>query len=142
MVYLWLTVSGNMKILRVFYYYTYLWFVKILKEDEPHTHSMFAICFLAGFNLSSFIGYFTAYYYCYALDRTDIIIIYLGTLALFYFGLYKTSVVKNVVKSKPKLSDNNRLSAVVTIVFSIGLFILMNIMPIITRDIIKGKCGQ
>lgn len=142
MVYLWLTVSGNMKILRVFYYYTYLWNDKILKEGNPHLQALLSICFLIGFNVSEMIALFVAYCKCINLSLLYSALIILALYALFYFGLYKTSVVKNVVKSKPKLYNNNRLSAVVTIAFTVGLIILMIIMPIITRDIIKAKCGQ
>ncbi len=114
-----------MKILKVIYYNSYLFYKRILKEDDPHFTTVLALSFLFSVYTFSVFDIFLSLIFR---QRTSLIFNIcqwiIITLIMYILFLYKNKGEYIVKKEKPILY-NQQVSRIVTIIFFIGGIILI-----------------
>lgn len=109
----------------VIYYYCYLFYKRILKEDEPHALTVWAIGFGEGFFVSVICDIFLIKFYCAKMDKWLMIGIGAIFLLFNYFYFFKSDKGKRIVISKPTFFGSPKISILITITF---FFILISSM--------------
>ncbi len=121
----------------VIYYYCFLFYKKILKDDEPHATTVWALGFLHGFFLSTIINLFFISFFHFKLEKWQLIgsgILFILLNVLYFKNSNKS---KKIVKKRPVFFGSHQLSIILS---SIYFFILISSLfwgPILTKYILK-----
>ena len=132
--------SKLLTIMKVFYYYYYLFYTKILPDNQPHATVMFSLSFIFSLVLNGLLNIILAYMFGFALNRWEMIGVFILILLLMYLAFYKKGKGKSIVKiEKPKLFNSNVLSLVLSLLlFLLGMFFLF-FEADITRSILENR---
>ena len=103
----------------VIYYYCYLFYVRIIKDNEPHLLTILAIsateCFFINIVLEAVL-------ICYQCKQTNVLI-WVGVICLTnifnYLYFFKSGRSMKIIKEKPMFFSNNRTSIIITFLFFI-----------------------
>jgi len=122
-------------ILKVIYYYYFLFYIKILSEREPHTVTVFVLSVCEGLILNFFIRVSYTYATCnlYGVSG-DIIITALILIVNFYYYLTLKNGIR-IIREKPALFKSKKISLFIVVSFFLvclnlifsGGYVLQNI---------------
>ena len=107
--------------MKVLYYYFYLFYTKILPEQEPHATTIFALSMSQSLFLVSIINITMAYLCCKCLKTWQMVGFTLIIMIINYLTYKKKGIALQVVNDKPKFFNSNRISIVLTILYVINL---------------------
>ena len=100
----------------VLYYYIYLFYVKIMFDDQPHSRTVWALGFLFSLIINCPLDMGLAYFFGYTLSVFQMVSITALLMLLFYFKYYKSGRGKQIVKKeKPKFFGSNTVSIILTV---------------------------
>jgi len=99
----------------VIYYYFYLFYRRILKDNEPHLLTVLALSFLESLVLIAIIDSVLIYFFCIDIDKTLMFIFLLLIVGANYFVLFKSGWAKHVVNAQPRFLKSKWLSAALVI---------------------------
>ena len=103
----------------VIYYYYYLFYTRIIKDNEPHMFTILAISATEGFILNIIVEVVSILYQCKQTNG----VIWMGIICLAnifnYFYFYKSGRAIKIVKEKPMFFSNNQISIILTFLFFI-----------------------
>jgi len=123
-----------MKILDVLYYYYYLFYTKIIPEDEPNATVIFTLgascSFPMGMLLDCVLSYNCYYSNTYLLFSVSIVF-----WALFYFLYYRTKLYKKVIQARPKFFGSHRKTIITVFLFFLVTASFMFWGPIVSKNI-------
>ena len=125
----------------VFYYYIYLFYVKVLSDDQPHSRTVWALGIASAFIVNGLIDIPLAYFFNCYLYTIQKVIITIILLLFFYFKYYKSGKGKRIVeKEKPKFFGSKTASIILTILFFlISMFFLFFKADIVREILEKGR---
>jgi hypothetical protein len=106
----------------VIYYYCFLFYTRILKDDSPHTTTVWALGFAEGFFANVILYSFLIYYFGITTLNTWIMMFFVAIFVLanhLYFK--KSGRAKKIVKEKPMFYSSQKISIIITSVFFILL---------------------
>lgn len=124
----------------VIYYYCYLFYKKILKEDEPHALTVWALGIGEGFFISVLIDILLIHFFCIKMDKWLMIGIGLICLLLNYFYFFKSSRGQRIIIYKPAFFGNRKISMILTIIFFIVLISSMFWGAICSKYLLETYC--
>lgn len=126
--------------INVLYYYYYLFYTKIISDNQPHATVIFSLSFILSLIINGLINIGLAYTFGIALNRWEMIVVLILLIILMYLKYYRTGRGKKIVETeKPKLFRCNNLSVALSIVlFLIGMLFLF-FEADITRKILEKK---
>lgn len=103
--------------IQVLYYQYFLFYTRVLKEDQPHFTTYFALSASEGFLINAIIDIISLKYFCYNVNKWSMIVLFLIILGLnyWYFGMLGKG--KEIIKKKPLYFGNSQLSIICTILF-------------------------
>lgn len=126
--------------MNVLYYYFFLFYSKVLKDDEPHMLTILALSACEGFMVNIIVDVFTAKCFCSGINS----FFWMGTIALFiflnYLYFYKSGKAKELIKKKPMFFSSNSISIFITILFFILMVSSIFWGPIYTKHILDTHC--
>lgn len=124
--------------MNVLYYYYYLFYTKIISDNQPHATVIFSLSFILSLIINGLINIGLAYTFGIALNRWEMIGVLILLIILMYLKFYKTGRGKKIVETeKPKLLRSNNLSVALSVVlFLIGMLFLF-FEADITRKILE-----
>lgn len=124
----------------VIYFYSFLFYTKIIKDDEPHATTVWVLGFAEGFFASVVLDIFSIRFCCISLNKW--IMISIGAIFVFANYLYfnRSGRSKKIVKAKPMFYSNHRISILLTSIFFIVLISSMFWGPIFSRDLLDKYC--
>ena len=122
----------------VLYYYIYLFYVKVISDNQPHSNTIWALGFLFSLIINFSLDMGLAFFFGYTLSVFQMVSITALLMLLFYFKYYKSGKGKRIVKKeKPKFFGSNTASIILTILFFlIGMFFLFFSADIV-REILE-----
>lgn len=91
----------TMKILNVLYFYYYLFYKKILKDEQPIFTTTFTFSFSISLLVNGIVNIVLAHTLGEYLHKWGMISIFLGFLALSYYYYYRKDKATEVIKNKP-----------------------------------------
>lgn len=124
-----------MTILKTLYYYYYLFYTKVLPDDEPHATVTFTLGFSLSLLINGILNLSLSHLCKYALSKYQMVLICCLTIGLLYFTLYK--IKEKIIKNKPAFFNNHRLSIILTVFFFLSTSSFLIWDPIITRLILQ-----
>ncbi len=103
--------------MKVLYYYYYLFYTKILPENEPHATTIFTLSMSQSFILIGIIDLIITQAFCISIGKGRMIAISLLIMLINYFIYSKSGKNLGIINSKPKFFNSNLLSIIITILF-------------------------
>ncbi len=102
----------------VLYYYIYLFYVKVISDNQPHSNTIWALGFLFSLIINFSLDMGLAFFFGYTLSVFQMVSIAALLMLLFYFKYYKSGRGKQIVKKeKPKFFGSNTASIILTVLF-------------------------
>ena len=102
----------------VFYYYIYLFYMKVMSDDQPHSRTVWALGAASAFIINGLIDIPLTYFFNCYLSTIQKVIILVILLLFFYLKYYRSGKGKRIVKKeKPKFFGSTTASIIRTILF-------------------------
>ena len=124
----------------VLYYYIYLFYVKVMSDNQPHSRTVWALGAPSSFIINFSLDMGLAFFFGYTLSVFQMVSIAALLMLLFYFKYYKSGRGKQIVKKeKPKFFGSNTASIILTILFFLISMSFLFLGPDIVREILEKK---
>ena len=102
----------------VLYYYIYLFYVKVISDNQPHSRTIWALGYLFSLIINGLIEIPLAYFFNCYLSTIQKVIIIIIVITLFYLKYDRSGKgIRIVEKEKPKFFGSNTASIILTILF-------------------------
>ena len=102
----------------VFYYYIYLFYAKVMPDDQPHSRTVWALGAASAFIINGMIEIPLAYFFNCYLSAIQKIIIIIIVMTLFYLKYDRSGKgIRIVKKEKPKFFGSKIASIILTVLF-------------------------
>lgn len=99
------------------YFYYYLFYKKILRDNEPHMLATLVLGFSFSLLLIGIIDITVASLFKLKLGHYTMLGINLLMITVFYLTFHRTGKAKEIVKEKPKFFNSHTLSILITFLF-------------------------
>ena len=110
----------------VLYYYIYLFYVKVMSDNQPHSRTVWALGAASSFIINFSLDMGLAFFFGYTLSVFQMVSIAALLMLLFYFKYYKSGRGKQIVKKeKPKFFGSNTASIILTILFFFNKYVFL-----------------
>ena len=126
----------------VIYYYCFLFYKNIVKDDEPYATTVWILGFGEGFFLSAISDIISTKIFCYDLIKYSMLPIIGMTLLFNYFYFNKSGRAKKIVKEKPVFFGSHKISIMITTFFLIILISTMFWGPLYAKHLLDINCGS
>ncbi len=103
--------------MNVFYYYYYLFYTKVLPDNQPHLTVVFTLSFSLSLLVNGLLSIIAAYAVNYNMSNYVMAGIFVIIMIVNYLVFYWSGKGKRLVKEKPKFYNNHKLSVLFTFVF-------------------------
>ncbi len=103
--------------MNVFYYYYYLFYTKVLPDNQPHSTVVFTLSFSLSLLVNGILSIIAAYVADYNMSNYIMVGIFVAIMVVNYLVFYRTGKGKRLVKEKPKFNNSHKLSVLLTSVF-------------------------
>lgn len=124
----------------VIYYYYYLFYTRIIKDNEPHMLTILAISATEGFILNIIVEVVSILYKCKQTNGLIWMSI-IGLANIFnYFYFYKSGRAIKIIKEKPMFFSNNQISIILTFLFFIVFATSIIWGSIVTKYLLEEYC--
>lgn len=124
----------------IIYYYCYLFYTRIIKDNEPYAATAWALGFIEGFFASVILNIVSIHFLCFSLGKWRMIGIGIMFLLGNYFYFNKSGRAKKIVKNKPVFYNNRRISIILTSIFFAVLISSMFWGPLYTKYLLDKHC--
>lgn len=124
--------------IKVFFYYYYLFYTKVLPDDQPRLTVVFTLSLSESFVLSTLINSIFIVLYCQSVSKWLMLSVFFAIFLVNYF-YFASDRVNLIINEKPKIV-NNLLSVVITLLFFIVSFSLMILSPLYLRTFLETNC--
>lgn len=121
--------------MKTLYYYYYLFYTKILTDDEPHATVIFTLSFSESLVINGIIDIVLVKFFCVDVELWIQILILVIIIFLNYFNYSYLKKSEAIVNEKPKYFGSHLFSILVTMIFFVSSSSLMFWGPIYTKSI-------
>ena len=122
----------------VFYYYIYLFYAKVMPDDQPHSRTVWALGAASAFIINGMIEIPLAYFFNCYLSAIQKIIIIIIVMTLFYLKYDRSGKgIRIVKKEKPKFFGSNTASIILTILFFLIGMLFLFFKADVVREILE-----
>ena len=109
----------------VLYYYIYLFYVKVISDNQPHSRTIWALGVTSAFIINGLIDIPLTYFFNCYLSTIQKVIIIIIVITLFYLKYDRSKGIRIVKKEKPKFFGSKIASIILTVLFFlIGMLFL------------------
>jgi uncharacterized membrane protein len=126
--------------IKVFYYYYFLFYSRVLKDNEPHLLTTLALSASEGFLINGILQISLARFFCISIDKWPMIGILVLLIGANYLYYHRTGKAKEIVKTKPMFYSNRELSVTLTLLFFIVTLSFLFWEPIYIKQIMEEYC--
>lgn len=120
----------------VLYYYYYLFYTRVLPDDEPHATVIFTLSFSESLLVNGILDILSAHLFCLKMDMWLMIGILLLLIAINYLTYSRTKKSRVIVEQKPRFFSNHKASIVITLLWFIITTSFMFWKPIYVKYIL------
>lgn len=131
-----LFLSKLQTMMNVLYYYYYLFYTKIIPDNEPHATTIFTLGFTISLIINGLLDILLTLFFDLISEMWIKVLIFIASIIILYFAFGKSGKGKIIVeKEKPMIRNNQTVSIIYTVfIFVLGLFFLF-VTPLITKPI-------
>ena len=122
----------------VLYYYIYLFYVKVISDNQPHSNTIWALGFVFSLIINGLIDIPLAYFFNCYLSIIQKVIIIIIVMTLFYLKYDRSGKgIRIVKKEKPKFFGSNTASIILTILFFLMGMLFLFFKADVVREILE-----
>ena len=122
----------------VLYYYIYLFYVKVISDNQPHSNTIWALGFVFSLIINGLIDIPLAYFFNCYLNIIQKVIIIIIVMTLFYLKYDRSGKgIRIVKKEKPKFFGSNTASIILTILFFLIGMLFLFFKADVVREILE-----
>ena len=122
----------------VLYYYIYLFYVKVISDNQPHSRTIWALGVTSAFIINGLIDIPLAYFFNCYLSTIQKVIIMIIVMTLFYLKYDRSGKgIRIVKKEKPKFFGSNTASIILTILFFLIGMLFLFFKADVVREILE-----
>ena len=122
----------------VFYYYIYLFYMKVMSDDQPHSRTVWALGAASAFIINGMIEIPLAYFFNCYLSAIQKIIIIIIVMTLFYLKYDRSGKgIRIVKKEKPKFFGSKIASIILTVLFFLISMLFLFFKAEVLREILE-----
>jgi hypothetical protein len=103
--------------IKVLYYHYYLFYKKILKDNEPHMLATLVLAFSLSLLIIAIIEVVLANLFNLTLGHYEMLAINLMLIGVLYLTLHRTGKAKEIVNEKPLFFKSPLISKLITFLF-------------------------
>ena len=124
----------------VLYYYIYLFYAKVLPDEDPHSNTVWALGVTSAFIINGLIDIPLTYFFNCYLSTIQKVIILVILLLFFYLKYYRSGKgIRIVEKEKPKFFGSKIASIILTVLFFLISMFFLFFSADIVREILEKK---
>jgi len=124
--------------MKTIYFYFFLFYSKILSEDNPQITTTFAISAAQSFIITGIVNFTSIVFFCFNLNKW----ILLGIFGLIIFANYNYYIRHKkgieIIRTKPRFFSNHNASMALTILFFLFSISFLIVFPIYEKDILNN----
>ena len=122
----------------VLYYYIYLFYVKVISDNQPHSRTIWALGVTSTFIINGLIDIPLTYFFNCYLSTIQKVIIIIIVMTLFYLKYNRSGKgIRIVKKEKPKFFGSNTASIILTILFFLIGMLFLFFKADVVREILE-----
>ena len=121
----------------VFYYYIYLFYVKVMSDNQPHSRTVWALGAISAFIINGLIEIPLAYFFNCYLSTIQKVIIIIIVMILFYLKYDRSKGIRIVKKEKPKFFGSKIASIILTVLFFLISMLFLFFKADVVREILE-----
>jgi hypothetical protein len=121
--------------MNVLYYYYYLFYTRVLPDNEPHATVIFTLSFSESLLINGIIDISSAHF-CKNMEMWLMIGIFVMLIAANYLIYSKTKKSRIIVEQKPAFFSSHKVSIIITLLWFIITTSFMFWEPIYVKDIL------
>ncbi len=125
----------------ILYYYYYLFYTKILPDDQPHSTVVFCLSLMESFIINGFLNIVSILLFCYNISKWPMIGILIAIVIVNYFYYYKSRKMERIIVEKPKLFNSNTASVVLSVVFFLFSLLMIVTAPFYSKYLLERFCS-
>jgi len=103
--------------MNVLYYYYYLFYTKVIPDNEPHATVIFTLSFSLGLLVNGVLKICLALLFCESYNEWPAIGITLLIMLVNYLLYFKSGKCFKIVEAKPRFFNSNEGSILITVIF-------------------------
>lgn len=126
----------------ILYYYYYLFYTKILPDDQPHSTVVFCLSLMESFIINGFLNIASILLFCYNISKWPMIGILVVIVIINYLYYYRSKKMERIVVEKPKLFNSNTASVVLSVVFFLFSLLMIITAPFYSNYLLEIFCNQ
>jgi hypothetical protein len=126
--------------MKILYYYYFLFYTKILSDDQPHATTIFTLSVSESFLIIGVLQLLLAYLFCVILNKWQMMSIALLIIGINYFLYWTSGKAKKIIKMKPKILNNNKLSVFFVVCFFVITFSTFILSMVYVKQIMEEYC--
>ena len=128
-----------MKLLNILFFNYYLFYKRILKDENPVLTAIFTLSFSISLLLNGVVNVALAHCLKQYLSKWVMISIFLGVFVLNCFYFLKNSKTNEIVKDRPMFFNNIKISMLLTILFFLITASFLFWEPVYSKNIIESR---
>lgn len=101
----------------ILYYYYYLFYTKVLPDDQPHSTVVFCISLMESFIINGLLNIASILLFCYNISKWPMIGVLIAIIISNYQIYYRSKRMERIIDEKPKLFNSNIASVVFSLFF-------------------------
>ena len=125
--------------MKVLYYYYYLFYTKIIPDDQPNATVIFVLSFCSSFLFMGITDIISNMYFSYSLSKYQMLGIFIAFVIKNYFVFYRSGKYKRIIEDKPMFFNSHKISILLTLLYAIITISSLFWAPVVVKDIIDAR---
>jgi hypothetical protein len=125
----------------ILYYYYYLFYTKILPDDQPHSTVVFCLSLMESFIINGLLNIISILLFCYNISKWPMIGILIAIIIVNYKIYYKSKKMELIIIEKPKLFNSNTASVAFSVIFFILSLLMIVTAPFYSKYFLERFCN-
>ncbi|SDF98759.1 hypothetical protein SAMN05421827_102327 [Pedobacter terrae] len=123
------------------YYYYYLFYTKILPDDQPHSTVIFCLSIMESFIVNGLLNIISITIFCYNIPKWPMLVV-TGAIMLLNFQIYyRSKKMEKIIAEKPKLFNSNAASVVFSVTFFLFSLSMIVTAPFYSKYLLERFCS-
>jgi hypothetical protein len=122
--------------MNVLYYYYYLFYTRVLPDNEPHATVIFTLSFSESLLVNGILDISSAHFFCKKMEMWLMIGIFLMLIAANYLIYSRKKKSRIIVEQRPAFFSSHNVSIIITLLWFIITTSFLFWKPIYVKDIL------
>lgn len=125
----------------ILYYYYYLFYTKVLPDDQPHSTVVFCLSLMESFIINGLLNIVSILLFCYNISKWPMIGVLIAIIIINYQIYYKSKRMERIIDEKPKLFNSNIFSVVFSLFFFLFSLLMIVTAPFYSKYLLERFCN-